>query len=500
MKIQHKINLFMFIILMLLSASIVAVGYMVISSIVYNLSREIFTQRVQHVKKELQETYDILNSSGVSSIEGYVQIAQQEFLDKVSTYKQGETGYFYILDKATNIVLHPHFQRGSTFELPIANTMLQQKEGEAEYIYQEEKFYCVFTYFPEWDWLIVLKISEREMFAERKRYLIFVVTASIIITLIALLLLHFYTRAISQRIMMTLTCLKQIEQGNMKARITAIHDDEIGMIQASINSMVEMLAANEKLKAENVRMSAELSVAHQLQQMLLPKEGELTGINELEISGFMHPAEETGGDYYDVLEHDGHIIVGIGDVTGHGLESSVVMIMVQTAVRTLLTSGITDTEVFLRILNRTIHDNIKRMNSDKNLTFLLLDYQQNGLFKFSGQHEEILFIRDGGQIERFDTIDLGFPIGIETDINSFISHIKVELQQGEGVVLYTDGITEARNKSKQQYSVERLCAIISAHWHQSASAITQAVINDLKNHTGDCKLSDDITLVVLKKN
>jgi len=97
----------------------------------------------------------------------------------------------------------------------------------------------------------------------------------------------------------------------------------------------EISALNEKLKAENFRLSAELEVTKQLQQMILPKQEELDSIEGLDIAGFMEPADEVGGDYYDVLQQDGRVKIGIGDVTGHGLESGVLMLMVQTAVRTL---------------------------------------------------------------------------------------------------------------------------------------------------------------------
>ncbi len=78
-----------------------------------------------------------------------------------------------------------------------------------------------------------------------------------------------------------------------------------------------------RLKAENTRMSAELEITRRLQQMLLPKEQELDNVLGLEIAGFMEPAEEVGGDYYDVLQHHGRFLFGIGDATGHGLESGV---------------------------------------------------------------------------------------------------------------------------------------------------------------------------------
>lgn len=109
--------------------------------------------------------------------------------------------------------------------------------------------------------------------------------------------------------------------------------------------------------------------------MILPKEHEFDQIEGLEIAGFMEPADEMGGDYYDILRHNETVKIGIGDVTGHGLESGVLMIMVQTAVRTLLANNETDSCRFLNTINRVIYDNAKRMNSNKNLSLALLDYQ-----------------------------------------------------------------------------------------------------------------------------
>src|SRR5262249_23888414 len=94
----------------------------------------------------------------------------------------------------------------------------------------------------------------------------------------------------------------------------------------------EITALNAQLQAENLRLGAELEVARRLQKMVLPTATELQAIDELDIAGYMEPAAEVGGDYYDVLSHNGHIKIGIGDVTGHGLESGVLMLMAQTAV------------------------------------------------------------------------------------------------------------------------------------------------------------------------
>ncbi|HBL14723.1 MAG TPA: stage II sporulation protein E [Cyanobacteria bacterium UBA11162] len=261
----------------------------------------------------------------------------------------------------------------------------------------------------------------------------------------------------------------------------------------------EITTLNELLKAENVRMSAELEVTRRLQQMILPKDEELKSIVGLEIAGFMEPATEVGGDYYDVLQsNNGRVKIGIGDVTGHGLESGVLMIMVQTAVRTLLEGNETDPRKFLDILNRTIYQNVQRMGSDKNLTLSLLDYCDRRL-SLSGQHEEMIIVRSGGEIERIDTLDLGFPIGLEADIIDFVTHTEVQLQPGDVVVLYTDGITEAENINQAQYGIERLCEVLTRHWQQPAQEIRQAIMEDLRQYIGDQQVYDDITLLVLKQ-
>lgn len=265
---------------------------------------------------------------------------------------------------------------------------------------------------------------------------------------------------------------------------------------AQANAEITLL--NNLLKAENIRMAAELDVTRRLQQMILPKDEELESIPGLEIAGFMEPAEEVGGDYYDVLEHNGSVKIGIGDVTGHGLESGVLMIMVQTAVRTLLEGNFTDPKEVLDVLNRTVYKNVQRMNSDKNMTLTLLDYSE-GVLKLSGQHEEVIVVRSDGKVERVNTGDLGFPIALEEDITDFIATACVQLNPSDVVVLYTDGITEAYDINKKQYTLGRLIDVVRQNSARSASEIQQAVIDDVKRHIGEQQVYDDITLVVLKQ-
>ena len=257
-----------------------------------------------------------------------------------------------------------------------------------------------------------------------------------------------------------------------------------------------------KLTSENMRLAAELDVTRRLQAMLLPQPGELSAIAGLDVAGYMEPASEVGGDYYEVLSENGQTKFAIGDVTGHGLESGVLMLMTQMGVRTLVNSGERDPKRFLDVLNRTLCHNIDRLNTSKEMTLNLLDYEPRpggGQITICGQHETAIAIRKDGSVELIDTEDLGIPLGLDNDISSFFKSVSLELAPGDGVLLYTDGITEAENEVGEFYGQNRLCQVAAESWNGSAENIKSAVVEDLAKYLGNCELLDDVTLMVVKQ-
>jgi len=309
-------------------------------------------------------------------------------------------------------------------------------------------------------------------------------------------------------------------QGDLSARAPIVGKDEIGHLADNFNHMADRILntfrqlqertadlalanqrigiLNDKLKVENLRLSSELDVVRKLQKMVLPNVEELENIVGLEISGYMEPANEVGGDYYDVLKQGERVKIGIGDVTGHGLESGMLMLMTQTVIRTLQNANETDPVRFLDLLNQTLYDNLQRMKCDKHMTLAILDYHQSRV-KLSGQHEEVIVVRFNGDIELIDTIDLGFPIGLDDQIAEFISQQDIQLNPSDVMVLYTDGITEAQNREKEHYGLERLCTVVQEHRDKTAYEIRERVIEDVWRFIREEKIFDDITLLVLKQ-
>ncbi|MGA1473804.1 MAG: SpoIIE family protein phosphatase [Prochlorothrix sp.] len=243
---------------------------------------------------------------------------------------------------------------------------------------------------------------------------------------------------------------------------------------------------------------AELAITHDLQQMLLPPAMFLSHIPDLEVRGFMEPAEEVGGDYYDVMYLHDRIYIAIGDVTGHGLESGMVMLMVQAALRSLLESNTASMMEQLSALNRMICANTHRMGSPKQMTLTLLEYRSGQIF-LCGQHEDVLILRHDQRLEVIDTFNYGFPLGLESDITPFMQTLVLELHPQDTVLLYTDGITEAMNEQKQIYGRDRLCQVFQDCWGQPLARIQATLIEDVHRHLGDQPVADDLTLVLFRR-
>ncbi len=272
---------------------------------------------------------------------------------------------------------------------------------------------------------------------------------------------------------------------------TELHEFKLKPAQAKLERYeAELLAANTKLE-----------VARAMQTALQPRPEDVYAAADLDIATYVRPAEDVGGDYLDVIAVGGSVRIGIGDVTGHGFESGLLMVMVQTAVNALVHSGISDPAVIISVLNKTLYHNLQRMDIDKSLTLSLLDYEQ-GTMTVSGQHEHLLRVSAAGEVTAVDTFDLGFPLGLEPDIDQHTKQLRFTLEPEAGVVLYTDGITEAENASGQFYGLAKLEAAIDRAWQQpmsSAKTVKQDILNDLQAFTGQQPVFDDIALVVVKR-
>ncbi len=257
-----------------------------------------------------------------------------------------------------------------------------------------------------------------------------------------------------------------------------------------VNNLIDGLSA---VVSEKAALGTEMELAKKIQTVLLPKHPEISGY---EISASCQPADEVGGDYYDVISVGGFDWIVIGDVSGHGVTSGLVMMMVQTAIHTVL---VQNPEVqpsqLLWVINRVIYENIARMDESKHMTIVVLAAGREGKFSFSGLHEDMLIRRaETGKVENVSTD--GMWIGLEPDISKFLSDSTLKMEPGDCAVLYTDGIIEARSREDGSFfGEEYLIAIVGSSGKKSASEIHADILDALETY----ETPDDVTLFVMKR-
>lgn len=447
----------------------------------------------------------------VAILAGSITIERIE--QELSQLRFGEGSYAFALNSRGQTIFHPDAKYRSTAERPgplltqsdnqdlalIARQMLSRQRGITLVRLNNNQEYLAYAPLQEANWSVAVVIPRHNV--EGRLQSLDLLATCFVIALLAAAVGGWRQWQLSQK---TNTQLQQLQEQertlkqNQQSMQEYLHNLEIEQ-QKVEQANIEIGKLNAQLRVENLRMTAELSVARRLQEMILPRSEELEIISDLDVAGYMQPADEVGGDYYDVISRNGKTHIVIGDVTGHGLVSGVIMLMAQTAVRALLNTGDFHPTKFLQRLNETLYFNLKRIQSNRTMTLSILEYEDKCI-RLTGQHESVLIVRADGSMEEIDTDELGFPIGLEEDITPFTQEKTIRLGSNDILALYTDGISEAISPRNEFYGLKKMHQIIKEHRHHTAQEICQALIADLTVHIEDRALYDDVTLLIVKQN
>ncbi|MFZ5890716.1 MAG: SpoIIE family protein phosphatase [Myxococcota bacterium] len=260
-----------------------------------------------------------------------------------------------------------------------------------------------------------------------------------------------------------------------------------------LRARVEEMTRRER--AERERLESEIELAKRIQTGILPRMQEVRG---LRIASAMHPATEVGGDYFDVLPSARGAWFAIGDVTGHGLPAGLVMLMIQSLVAATTAAEPEGhaASIWLQV-NRLLYENVRhRLQQDEHATLTLLHYDGAGVFEFAGAHEEILVHRSqSGVVEAVPTP--GIWAGITADpAPEAVQNTVLRLTSGDTMLLYTDGMLEARNAEGELFGTERLCREFADVSHLPVEGIVERLMQAV--HAWMHEQDDDITLVVVR--
>jgi len=244
--------------------------------------------------------------------------------------------------------------------------------------------------------------------------------------------------------------------------------------------------------AELRRLEAELELSQIVQRALMPQN--MPVISGVEVAAFSRPAEIIGGDYFDFFKfRDGTHGLVIADVSGHGVSAGMLMSSLQTAIRTM--APYTDSPA--EILERINHFYIHNIHFTTFVTIFLARYDADKrelTYVNSGHNPPVIFRRHKSEIHWL--MRTAPAIGLaETYLPKTET---VNFSEGDVLLLYTDGVTEAFNIDQKQFGQERLAEFLQNAADLPVSNMLQVVRQGISIYGGDVPLSDDLTLVALK--
>ncbi|MGB1015582.1 MAG: PP2C family protein-serine/threonine phosphatase, partial [Nannocystaceae bacterium] len=342
-------------------------------------------------------------------------------------------------------------------------------------------------------YILVRSLDDALSTTRRLTWMIYGIAAGVL--LLALVLAWVLVRRVSRPLDLLVDHTREIGEGALQAKVFPQAPVELQELGDAMNRMVQELAqSREKLGAQE-RQARELEIASKIQTSILPKVLNLQGFVA---SAAMIPAAEVGGDYYDILPAANGFWVGIGDVAGHGLPAGLVMMMLQSCVATATMPGCSDSPAaIVAQVNVILHNNIRlRLEQDEFVTFTLLRFYNDGRVVYAGAHEELVIYRAAKKTcER--VITPGTWLGVYEDIHAITEDRSLDLGPGDMLVLYTDGVTEARNQEGEFYGMDRLCHTTEEYAQEGPEAIRKQIVKQV--HDWQANQEDDISVVVLQR-
>jgi serine phosphatase RsbU (regulator of sigma subunit) len=247
----------------------------------------------------------------------------------------------------------------------------------------------------------------------------------------------------------------------------------------------------QELARANEALWGEMKLARKIQEALVPSAPALDGC---EVAVTMRAADEVGGDYYDVIQTAKHEWILIGDVSGHGVPAGLIMMMCQTAVRTVIER---DPEItpdrLLSLVNGVLTRNIHQLGEDKYMTMTALRRDPGGTIQFAGAHQDIFVYR--AATNEIDTIETaGIWLGLRSSNEKSFTSRSLTLSPGDVMVLYTDGITEAM-RDGALFDTQGMLTALADAGGKTARDVLDGVMKALEPF----ELHDDATLMVVRQ-
>ena len=332
--------------------------------------------------------------------------------------------------------------------------------------------------------------------------LIFVAILFLIIQAAALTMGLALARSITSSIHELFMGTERVRQGDFTHRINIHTKDQLGELADSFNQMTGSIENLLQTAAEKKRLEEELRIARQIQMSLLPRGPlEMPGLS---VTALCVPAREVGGDYYDFfpLGHD-RLGILIADVSGKGTSAALYMAELKGLMLSLSQIYHSPRELLLEV-NRIISENLDS-RSFITMSYAVLDLKRGVMTFARAGHTPLIYLPGHGEARRDCQIltPNGMVVGLRIEgaaakFAELLEEEQVILQNGDVIVLYTDGITEAMNPEEDLFGESRLSRIIEDHGHLDSGELRERILREIEAFVGSADQHDDMTMILIK--
>lgn len=289
----------------------------------------------------------------------------------------------------------------------------------------------------------------------------------------------------------------KIGQGDFTHRIAIGSNDQLGDLAGSFNNMGASIEHLRHIEREKLRLDEELGIARRIQRSLLPPS--TPKIDGLCIADLCEPALEVGGDYYDFFQLGPRQLgVLVADVSGKGTSAALYMAELKGLVLALSRTHRSPRALMLE-LNELLADHLDN-RSFITMTYAVIDLDAATLTMARAGHTPLLYVSKG---QSYVVVPDGMVLGLRLPgagkrFGDIIKEHTQSIGDGDVIVLYTDGITEAMNADDELFGDEALSRVVRAHSGLDSAGIRERILRDVRAFVGDAEPHDDMTMVVVK--
>lgn len=348
-------------------------------------------------------------------------------------------------------------------------------------------------------WSVLFIVSEKDMLKEldqmQKLEFHGFIVGNILLLLAVLWISYNFTRPISSLADETIV----IAKGNLDKPVQRVkRRNEIGFLSDAIEDMRVNLKSyitslGETLAAKE-RITSELKIATSIQKSFLPSDFEIPGFDNIDIHAILEPAKEVGGDLYSFFKMDSHrIFFTVGDVSGKGVPAALFMAVTLTLMKGMQRQKVSPADILKRVGHELSLQNEKTMFVTVFCGILDTD---TGILEYSNAgHLPPVWLSKWKE-PRWLELPKGIVLGVVK--YPVFTNYQVQLEPGDSLVVYTDGVNEAMNEKKELYGEEHLLNFCKGEEEKSVSEITSDICTSVHQHAGNEPQSDDITVLVLR--